>query len=713
MKNAISLNIVPRSLVLKKGLTFTGAMVEFLPVDADNCALNWSSDNMTVASVDSCGNITAKSVGTAHIKAINSSSGLYDSITVSVVSATYETTVSGITMNNYSLNMSVGDQSNLDVSICPCEAIDKTLNWYSSNTEVATVNGSGTVTARGQGSAKIVAYATDGSGIYEFCNVTVTGATAVSSIDVILPSYSICKNGSLFASALVLPTNATVQGVEWHSSNECVAFVNPISGLITAQGAGETTIYANAKDGSGVCGCCQLTVLDDIDVCNIELNKSTLKLDKGDTYQLHATICPSNATNQGIMWKSTRTNIASVDPDTGLITAKSAGEAKIAAISKDNTDIRAFCTVYVKQTSTKPTLETPTNKVRENHISAPVDVSTGAHAFSNVIMSLFGGQGIKLVAHYNSTQLVSGLFGYGWWHNFEKHVVIDGNKALAYSSPTVYTEYEAQSDCLTTYACTSANKSGYFLTVDHSAQYPYSIDCNSSYTEYYNYDGKLEKITDHHGFDTVISYTDTLITITDTVSGKSLYLEKDCNCRVSRVYDDTGRQTTFTYSGNNLVQIKDMNGNVLAYSYDEEGRIKSGVDGNGTRYFENTYDTCGRISAQKDSITDSESSTFTYEDCIRVTTDRIGNCSTREYDCNGLLVSHTDEDCNTTTYEYDSHYNVTKETDPKGNSTIKEYNSFNKPTKIIDKNGNVTTMCYDAKGNLTKIRYPAMCGTVP
>lgn len=90
-----------------------------------------------------------------------------------------------------------------------------------------------------------------------------------------------------------------------------------------------------------------------------------------------------------------------------------------------------------------------------------------------------------------------------------------------------------------------------------------------------------------------------------------------------------------------------------------------------------------------------------------------GKQSSREYDCNGLLVKYTDENGSVKTYEYDEHYNMIKETDAKGNSVVKVYNRFNKPAEVTDRNGNKTSFTYDNAGNVIKIRYPAVGGVVP
>ena len=513
--------------------------------------------------------------------------------------------------------------------------------------------------------------------------------------------------------------SATEKAVLWSSSDSNIATVNETSGLVIAQNPGTAVVQATAQDGSGIVSTCSITVSDSIPVERITLSRSYLSLYKDESRRLSAAVCPINATNQTVRWNSSRPSVASVNYYTGEVTAKSAGSAIIRATAQDGSGKFGSCTISVKQTVISSTEETPVSQVQGSTFADPVDIYTGAHMLSNTIMSLFGGQGIKLVTHYDSTQLSCGMLGNGWYHNFEKHIEVKDREAFVYNNPSIFSRYTADSDCSTRFTCRSANKNGYVLTVDYSRQYPYIIDCNSAKTEYYNADGDLAKIVDHQGFETLISYSDTLITITDGVSGKKMYLEKDSFCKVIRVYDDAEREAVFTYTNNLLTSVKDVNGNSLTYEYDENKRVVSGTDSKGICYFKNTYDDYGRVSSQDDAL--NHTSYFDYSDdaceCCdgdtRIVKDRNGKISRRVYDCNGLLIKHTDENGNIKTYEYDDRYNVIKETDAKGNSVIKTYNSFNKPTQVTDRNGNTTYFTYDAKGNVTRIRYPAINGVVP
>lgn len=68
--------------------------------------------------------------------------------------------VQGISLNTGSLSLSAGQTSQLTATVAPSNACNKTVNWSSSNTAVATVN-NGTVTAVGVGSATITATTVD------------------------------------------------------------------------------------------------------------------------------------------------------------------------------------------------------------------------------------------------------------------------------------------------------------------------------------------------------------------------------------------------------------------------------------------------------------------------------------------------------------------------------------------------------------------------
>ena len=516
-----------------------------------------------------------------------------------------------------------------------------------------------------------------------------------------------------YACAQVLPANATYRGVRWYSANPSIASVNEANGNICGISPGTTTIYATAIDGSGRSDSLTVTVKKINYVEKITLDKEILLLLNGESVVLNATISPENATSKAVRWSSSDSSIAYVNTS-GRVFGRSAGIATITAEARDGSGVQASCGVMVMAYAEASEEFYEFRKNIYDYVADPVDVYSGAHVISNTLMTLFGGRGLKLVADYNSTKLAHCSMGKGWHHNYEKHIEINSNEALVYDSPVIYARYVSDDYYNSTeYTCGHPSKQGYVLTVDHTSQYPYVLDCNSEMTEYYNACGELAKVVDHEGFETLIENCCCQTIITDCTSGKKMYLEKDGSGKITRVYDDAGRQTVLTYDGDLLTSICDVNGNTITYTYDSEGRIKTGTDSKGTRYFENTYDEYGRVCEQKDGIAGSAKSVFTYDGLKRITTNRNGKQSIREYDCDGKLIKYIDENGNCKTFEHDERGNITKEIDADGNLLIKVYNCFNKPEEIIDKNCNKTYISYDDFGNVTKVRYPAINGVVP
>lgn len=86
--------------------------------------------------------------------------------------------VESITMSMTTAKMKVGEELTLTATITPDDATNKELNWTTSNSDAATVDENGKVSAVGTGTATITATATDGSGVAASCEVTVTEKAA-------------------------------------------------------------------------------------------------------------------------------------------------------------------------------------------------------------------------------------------------------------------------------------------------------------------------------------------------------------------------------------------------------------------------------------------------------------------------------------------------------------------------------------------------------
>ena len=81
----------------------------------------------------------------------------------------------GITLNQSSLELNVGNTAQLTATITPANTTDKRIIWTSSSPNTASVSSNGLVTANGNGQCLITATTLDGTNLSASCIVTVNG----------------------------------------------------------------------------------------------------------------------------------------------------------------------------------------------------------------------------------------------------------------------------------------------------------------------------------------------------------------------------------------------------------------------------------------------------------------------------------------------------------------------------------------------------------
>lgn len=139
----------------------------------------------------------------------------------------------------------------------------------------------------------------------------------------------------------ISPSNATSQAIAWSSGDTKIAEVDN-TGLVKAIAPGSTTISVMTVAFRHSASC-NITV-NPVDVTGVSLDKTTLDVIVGETQTLSATVSPSNATYNTIIWKSSNESIATVKD--GAVYGVKPGDVTITATSADGKK-SASCTINV------------------------------------------------------------------------------------------------------------------------------------------------------------------------------------------------------------------------------------------------------------------------------------------------------------------------------------------------------------------------------
>ena len=326
----------------KKKATFS-----VLPIDANQECLKWSCDNSSIASIDEkTREITALKVGDATITAtVDDGSGISASTIVHVTPlkvhamqfAEPKITVSGIKTEKLTLTLNSPEVDN------------KAIKWTSSDNSIVTVEENteasypleAIVSTHKVGTAIITAEAQDGSGISATCEVE---ATQLQVSDIELITMSAIKTIPTLLEANVLPVEANNKKLTWTSLTPNIATITE-DGTITGLKMGTAQVKATTMDGSNI------SKTFDVLITGLSISSITLpsesSITKTDNQKLEYTIFPAASDNQTLKWSSNHTDIASVDENTGVITAHKVGDAIITATATDGSEISASTTIHV------------------------------------------------------------------------------------------------------------------------------------------------------------------------------------------------------------------------------------------------------------------------------------------------------------------------------------------------------------------------------
>lgn len=234
-------------------------------------------------------------------------------------------------LGDYQAEMTVGEKQLLTVTILPVDATASQLNYASSNTDVATINGMGRITALKAGNTKITVTCEKVSAGFELkVKKAESTEVAVTELDLGDCPSEITVGTSQILNVAVIPADATNTSFTYQSSNEAVASVNALGRLTGNQlGTAEITVTCGKVKNKF-----QVTVVEDsskekeVEVQDVEIGDYEEELKVDDTLSISATVVPSNATDATITYQSSNPEIATVN-SSGEVKGIAPGQAVI------------------------------------------------------------------------------------------------------------------------------------------------------------------------------------------------------------------------------------------------------------------------------------------------------------------------------------------------------------------------------------------------
>jgi uncharacterized protein YjdB len=202
--------------------------------------VSWTSSAPAVATVSSAGTVTGVASGSATITA--TVEGRSGSSTITVINPP----VAAVAVDPPSATMLPTDQVNLTARVTDATGnvlAGRVVTWSSSNAAVASVNGSGRVTAVAPGSATISATAEGRSG-----GATITVNAPVASVTVSPGTMALLVGAEQLSATSRDSAGNTLQRrpVDWSSSNPSAATVSA-QGLVSGVAPGAATITASVE----------------------------------------------------------------------------------------------------------------------------------------------------------------------------------------------------------------------------------------------------------------------------------------------------------------------------------------------------------------------------------------------------------------------------------------------------------------------------------
>ncbi len=268
--------------------------------------------------------------------------------------------VKDVKVKEQNVSIETGGTAHFNVKVTPELADNSEVSWQSGKNTVASVDASGTVTGKAEGTTTILAVSKDDGHI--------KGTTYISVYSKLNDVQGFIKsNTDLYA------IGNNKQSIGTGKAKTKLTVVGSCGDYYRVK----TNIRAIKENYNGYCYVLKSKIA--IPVTGITLDTKEEFLLPGQTLQLSAVVSPELADNHRIKWSSTKGKIASVDQN-GYVTAKKGGTAEIVAASADGS-VSVRCVIHVteqkeksRKVTSKPNLSLESNGMNSISVSAENEI---------------------------------------------------------------------------------------------------------------------------------------------------------------------------------------------------------------------------------------------------------------------------------------------------------------------------------------------------
>lgn len=322
--------------------------VEFTPSENINKNISFTSTDPTIATVDNNGVVTGVKEGDVMIICVAAELGAPGAISCNIHVVPTIIPPEDFEIEPQKQEVRVGDNFKIISHFIPEETSNKVVAYVPEDPEIVKVDEDGVVTGLKEG-VTYIECTSAALGKTKICFVTVTPAAKFS----LSPSTrTIVKGRSFTLKKVVSPANINTAST-WKSSNTKIATVSS-SGRVTAQKVGNCTITCTLTQ-TGLKATCQVKVVNL--KTTLKLNKSSIRINVGQTYKLIKTVKTNDETVPKVKFTSRNKKIATVGKTSGKVKGKKVGSTVVTAKTTDAYHATAKCRVVVIKRATSVTMK--------------------------------------------------------------------------------------------------------------------------------------------------------------------------------------------------------------------------------------------------------------------------------------------------------------------------------------------------------------------